>query len=454
MNYIEYFKSIKDKKIAVVGVGISNKPLIKMLVNYGIKVSAFDKNSGKTELIDELNSLGVETVFGDDYLEHFSHDIIFKSPGIRNDIPQLERARNSGAIVTSEMEVFLDLCPCEIFAVTGSDGKTTTTTLIYELLKAQGYNCHLGGNIGKPLLPEISNINEKDKVVLELSSFQLMTISKSPHISVITNLSPNHLDWHIDMDEYLKSKKNIFKFQNKNDILVTNADNDITKHLYSEACGNVRQFSRFNDETTLHLKDNAIYYADTKIVDTVDILLPGVHNVENYMAAIGAVIDYVEIDTIRQVAATFAKIPHRIEFIRELDGVKYYNDSIASSPSRSIAGLKSFNQKVIMIAGGYDKNLDYDVLGPVICDKVKKLVLVGKTSDKIKASVEKCVQKSFDIPQIVKVTEFDKALYEAKNNAVKGDIIILSPASASFDMFENFEHRGNVFKELVNNLSE
>lgn len=452
MNYIDYLESIKDKKIAVVGVGVSNKPLIKMLVDYGIKVSAFDKNSNKTDLVDELNSMGVETIFGDDYLEHFNHDIIFKSPGIRNDIPQFIDARTNGTIVTSEMEVFLDLCPCEIFAVTGSDGKTTTTTLIYELLKKQGYNCHLGGNIGKPLLPEISKIKESDKVVLELSSFQLMTITKSPHVSVITNLSPNHLDWHTGMEEYLEAKKNIFKHQNINDILITNADNDITKQLYNEAAGIVRQFSLTDNKSDLHIKNNAIYYGKTHIVDTIDILLPGVHNIENYMAAIGAVIDYVDTQTIKEVASTFSKIPHRIEFVRELNGVKYYNDSIASSPSRSIAGLKSFNQKVILIAGGYDKNLDYDVLGPVICEKVKKLVLVGKTSDKIKSSVLKCADNGFELPEIIKVLKFDEALFEAKNNAVSGDVIILSPASASFDMFDNFEHRGNVFKELVNKL--
>ncbi len=452
MNYIDYFESIKDKKVAVVGIGVSNTPLIKMLVGYGVKVSAFDKNPNKIDLIDELNSLGVETFFGSDYLEHFDHDIIFKSPGIRDDIPQFKQAKEQGTIITSEMEVFLKLCPCEIFAVTGSDGKTTTTTLIYELMKTQGYNCHLGGNIGKPLLPEIANIKENDKVVLELSSFQLMTINKSPHISVITNLSPNHLDWHTGMDEYLESKKNIFKYQNNNDILVTNADNDITKQLYQEAPGMVRQFSRLDNKFDLCIKNDSIYYGEKHIVDMVDILLPGLHNVENYMAAIGAVIDYVDIETIRQVASTFSKIPHRIEFVRELNGVKYYNDSIASSPSRSIAGLKSFNQKVILIAGGYDKNLEYDVLGPVICEKVKKLVLVGKTSDKIKASVEKCAVNGSFLPEIVKVSKFDEAIFEAKDGAVSGDVVILSPASASFDMFDNFEHRGNVFKELVNKL--
>ncbi|MBO5453789.1 MAG: UDP-N-acetylmuramoyl-L-alanine--D-glutamate ligase [Clostridia bacterium] len=454
MNYIDYFESIKNKTIAVVGIGVSNKPLIQMLLSYGIKVSAFDKNAEKKDLIAELNSMGVETVFGDDYLEHFNHDIIFKSPGIRDDIPQFIEAKAKGSIVTSEMEVFFELCPCEIFAVTGSDGKTTTTTLIYEILNEQGYKCHLGGNIGKPLLPEIANISKEDKVILELSSFQLKTIKKSPHISVITNLSPNHLDWHKDMDEYLDSKKNIFRFQNESDFFVTNADNEITRELYSEARGKVRNFSRLRGDTDLHLDDGCIYYGDSKIVDTVEILLPGVHNVENYMAAIGAVIDYVEIDTIRKVATTFAKIPHRIEFIRELSGVKYYNDSIASSPTRSIAGLKSFKNKVILIAGGYDKNLDYDILGPVICEKVKKLVLVGKTSDKIEASTKKCKNYNSDDLEIIKCSAFDEALYCAKNGAKPGDIIILSPASASFDMFDNFEQRGNVFKDLVNGLME
>ncbi len=453
MNCKEYLKSLNGKKIAVVGIGVSNTPLIKLLVKYNAIVTACDKKEVLDDtLTNELKALGIKLNLGERYLDSFDHDIIFRSPGIRDDIPQFKEAAKKGAVITSEMEVFFNLCPAKIFAVTGSDGKTTTTTLVSELLKEAGYKVRLGGNIGKPLLPEIEEITEDEMIVLELSSFQLQSMRKSAHTSVITNLAPNHLDWHTGMDEYVEAKKNIYKHQSENDILITNADNDVTSKLIGEAKGKAITFSRKRTDTDIYSDGNAIYAFGEKIVETDKILLPGVHNVENYMAAIGAVYSLVTKDTIRKVAATFSKIPHRIEFTREIDGVKYYNDSIASSPSRAIAGLNSFDRRVIMIAGGYDKKIPFDVLGPVVSDKVKTLILMGKTADKIEAAVKAAQNYNPSLLGILRAESLEDAVNKAKDAAKSGDIVILCPACASFDMFKNFEERGNMFKELVNRL--
>lgn len=453
MTCSEYLNGLSGKRIAVVGIGVSNTPLIRLLVKYNAAVTACDKkDSLGVPLENELKSLGVELNLGAGYLDAFDHDIIFRSPGIRDDIPQFKEAEKKGSIVTSEMEVFFDLCPAKIFAVTGSDGKTTTTTLIHELLKTEGYKVRLGGNIGKPLLPEIEEITEDEMIVLELSSFQLQSMRKSADVAVITNLAPNHLDWHTGMEEYVEAKKNIYKYQNEAQKLITNADNEITSKITSGASGKTMMFSRERTDTDIYSDGSAIYVSGERVVDTDKILLPGVHNVENYMAAAGAVYEYVSADTIRKVASTFSKIPHRIEFTRELGGVKYYNDSIASSPSRAIAGLNSFDRRVIMLAGGYDKKIPFDVLGPVISDKVKKLILMGKTADKIEAAVKSAENYNPSLTEILHVSSLEEAVKTAHGIAAEGDIVILCPACASFDMFKNFEERGNMFKELVNNL--
>jgi len=345
------------------------------------------------------------------------------------------------------MELFFKLCPCKIIAVTGSDGKTTTTTLIGEMLKKEGYTCHIGGNIGKPLIGEVEKMTEKDIAVLELSSFQLFSMRQSPDIAVITNVTPNHLDWHKDFDEYIEAKKNIMKFQTENGVLVTNSANEITKKIGNEAVGVNRTFS-FSNESLVCLKDGFICYNGEKIINAGDIIIPGSHNVENYMAAIAATRDFVSNETVDYVAKNFGGVAHRIELVRELDGVKYYNDSIASSPARTTAGLASFNQKVILIAGGYDKKIPFDDFGEVVNDRVKKLILVGATSDKIEAAVKN--SPNFNDLPIIRETEFKKAVESARSCAENGDIVLLSPACASFDLFGNFEERGNTFKKIVN----
>lgn len=457
----DWKNTIKNKKIAVVGIGVSNIPLIRLLTENGAKVWAYDKRDAQQmgAVYEEMTALGVTMVLGEDYLDHLEGDFvyIFKTPGLRADVPQLKAAAQSGAVITSEMELFFELCPVPIIAVTGSDGKTTTTTLIAEMLKRQGFTCYLGGNIGRPLLADVEKIKQGDKVVLELSSFQLQTMKKSPHVAVVTNITPNHLDWHTDLAEYEQAKENIFRFQQEGDRAVFNFDNEVTRRLAQNAKGAVL-FSRQSDLPDGYcLKDGQIVLCESGkikeiILRTEDIKIPGQHNVENYMAAITAISDCVSQEIIVQTAKEFGGVPHRIELVRELNGVKYYNDSIASSPARTTAGLNSFKQKVILIAGGYDKKIPFDEFGIVVNEHVKELVLVGVTSPKIEYAVKQA--ENYDGLSIHCCAEFEQAVNTARSLAQSGDVVILSPACASFDLFKNFEVRGNTFKEIVNGWSE
>ena len=357
------------------------------------------------------------------------------------------------------MEVFFQVCPCHMIAVTGSDGKTTTTTIIAELLKAAGRTVHVGGNIGQPLLCQADDMEPEDWAVLELSSFQLMTMDRSPHIAVVTNLAPNHLDVHKDMAEYVAAKENIFRYQRPGDIAVFNQDNDITRQQAGRAVGTVRLFSRRSEpEEGVFLRGEDILCRhngqERRIMTTADIRLPGVHNVENYMAAIAAVEGLVPDGIIRDFARTFNGVEHRIELVRTYHGVRYYNDSIASSPSRTIAGLRSFPEQVILIAGGYDKHIPFDVLGPEIVEHVKLLVLCGATAGKIRAAVEQAPGYRPDHPEILEVTPFQRAVEAARDRAQPSDVVTLSPACAAFDQFKNFMERGKTFKAIVNGWRE
>lgn len=447
----KFLDKIKGKTVAVIGIGISNKPLIDFLLRHGAKVTAYDKKSYADipELASELEAKGVKLVLGENYLERIDGDLIFKTPGMRYDVPALVDARERGIEVTSEIETLFDVCPAKIIAVTGSDGKTTTTTLIHKFLEAAGIKARLGGNIGKPLLPECEDISGDEWVVLELSSFQLHTLKKSPDIAVITNITPNHLDWHTDYSEYIDAKKNIMKYQNSEGLLVTNAKNDETKKLVSDAKGRVRTFSAYTD-ADISLVDGVICLGEEKLLDTKDIRVMGMHNVENFMTAIGALYGIVDKEVFTEVARSFNGVEHRIEFVRELDGVRYYNSSIDSSPNRTINTLNVFGNNVVMIAGGKDKGIPYDEIGPSVCEHVKTLVLIGKTADKIEAAVKEC-DRDGKI-KILRATTYPEAVQLARENARRGDIVLLSPASTSFDMFANFEERGILFKTIVSEL--
>lgn len=454
-----YLDTLKGKRVAVTGIGVSNQPLLRLLLDAGIDVTACDKKerSALGKLGDDLEKMGCKLHLGPDYLEGLDQDVIFRTPGLHPRF--LEAARERGSVVTSEMEVFFQVCPCPILAVTGSDGKTTTTTIIARLLEAAGHTVHLGGNIGRPLLSEADSIRPTDWAVVELSSFQLLTMRQSPHIAVLTNLAPNHLDVHTDMEEYIRAKSAIFAYQGPGDRVVCNGDNEITRNLSHTATGK-RYYFTVNHADELQrgcfLRDGAVWYRDGEaerpVLPLADILLPGDHNVENYMAAVCAVQGLVPDEIIRSFARTFGGVEHRIELVRTRRGVRWYNDSIASSPSRTIAGLRSFPAKVILIAGGKDKGVSYAPLGPVVNDHVKLLILCGATEGAIRRAVTEA--ENYHDLEILTAPDYPTAVRMADGRAGAGDVVLLSPASTSFDRFKNFEERGHVFKDLVNALPE
>lgn len=446
-------KDLYGKKAVVIGLGISNTPLIGWLIQNGAIVSARDKKPFEllSDSVKEYKERGVEFICGEQYLSDLNCDYIFKAPGLRYDLPEITEAVKNGAVLTSEMEVFFELCPCKIIGVTGSDGKTTSTTLIYKCLEKEygSDRVFVGGNIGKPLLPELCKMDKDCFAVVELSSFQLHTMKNSPDISIITNLSPNHLDYHKGMEEYVEAKKNIYLHAKPGSVLVLNGENEVTKGLGKDAPEGVKV--RFFNNGYARIEDGKIFCDQREVLKTEDILIPGRHNVENYCGIICALDGIVSDDTIREIARNFGGVEHRIELVRRLNGVSYYNSSIDSSPTRTRAALNSFSDKVIVICGGYDKKIPFEPLADVLCDKAKTVVLTGATASKIKDAILSCDKYEGQI-KIIEEPDFKNAVLKAHNEALSGDKVILSPACASFDAFPNFEVRGNTFKEIIKAL--
>ena len=457
MSLKTYLESMRGKSIGVIGIGVSNTPLIELLLDAGCSVTACDKRGRDqfdAELLAELEGKGCRLVLGPDYLDSLDQDIIFRTPGLHPHY--LEKAKARGSQITSEMEVFFEVCPCPIIAVTGSDGKTTTTTIIAKLLEAAGRKVYVGGNIGHPLLAEADGMAADGLAVLELSSFQLMTMERSPQIAVLTNLAPNHLDVHTDMAEYVAAKARIFQFQAPMDKLVCNWDNQLTRELSQKAVSKVFYFTKKDSPSQgAFLWEDAIWMRNDAgvrmVLPLADIRLPGIHNVENYMAAIAAVDGLVEDEAIRIFARNFGGVEHRIEFVREWHGVRWYNDAIASSPSRTAACLHSFDQKIILLAGGKDKGVSYKDLGPLMNDHVKYLILCGATAKAIRESVEQA-ENYHGLP-VAEVPDWAEAVRQAALVAEAGDVVVMSPASTSFDRFPNFMEKGKFFKEQVNALA-
>lgn len=453
-----YCETLQGRTVAVLGAGVSNKPLIKLLLDHGVAVTVRDKTPETAfpqPLLAEWKEKGAVLHLGEDYLEVLTEEVIFRSPGIMPHEPHVAAAVEKGSILTSEMETFFALCPCPIIAVTGSDGKTTTTTIIAGLLKAAGYKTWLGGNIGTPLLDKVEEMTAQDRVVLELSSFQLMTMPRSAQTAVVTNVAPNHLDKHTDMDEYVAAKENVFAHQDAGGKVILNYDNAITRGFAPKVPGQVVFFSRQEIlEDGVCVKGGAIWRKGVKVLDLSDITIPGAHNVENFMAAIAATEGLVDDGTVRRFAKEFTGVEHRIELVRELWNVRYYNDSIASSPSRTIAGLRSFDQKVILIAGGYDKHIPFDVLGPEVLAHVKRLYLTGDTAQKIRTAVEQAAGFDPRTLPIVETADLKEAVEAAYRAAEQGDVVLMSPACASFDRYKNFMERGEAFKAIVAALPE
>lgn len=456
MNSIEsFFHAVDGKTVTICGIGHNNLPVIHQFLQAGAHVVACDRRT-EAQLGDtarELKAAGAQLSLGEGYMDCLSGQLILRTPGMKPYLPALEQARREGKTVTSEMEIFFDLCRAPIYAVTGSDGKTTTTTIIAGLLDAAGVKTFVGGNIGRALLPYVADITPDDAAVVELSSFQLTGMHQSPNVAVVTNVAPNHLDWHADMQEYIDAKENLVRYQKPGDRAVLNADNAITAGFAADCPGEVWLFSRRGRVARgcwMDAQRRIIVSADgtdTVVMDAEDIRIPGEHNVENYMAAIAAVWGRVSPDAIVRFARAFGGVEHRCELVRERNGVRWYNDSIGSSPSRTIAGLQAFRQRVILIAGGYDKHIPYTPLGPVAAEKVQAAVLLGATADAIEAAIRACS----DLP-IYRVQNMEEAVRTADQLAKSGDIVFLSPASASFDMYKNFEERGQHFKTLVQNL--
>lgn len=455
-QYEKWFSEIRGKTVSFLGAGVSNTPLVYQYLQRGFPVTVRDRRTREQMgvLGEELERAGAVLILGDGYLENMTEDVFFRSPGMRYHLPELTAARARGAVVTSEIELFFELCPCKLYAVTGSDGKTTTTTVISEMLKAAGRKVWLGGNIGTPLLPLIEQIGESDVAVVELSSFQLISMTSSPDVAVVTNLAPNHLDIHKDMKEYIDAKRNIYLHQSVMSRTVLNLDNEITASFAPDVRGQTMLFSRRQKTDAAWCDERGdIYLGDRFLMHAAEIRIPGWHNVENYLAAFGALMGEVQEEVMISVAKTFTGVEHRCELVREHRGVKWYNDSIASSPTRTIAGLRAMPQKVILIAGGYDKHIPYDPLGPVVCETVKLLILTGATAPLIEQSVRAAAGYEEAALPILHAIDMEDAVRLAAKHAAAGDIVTLSPASASFDCYKNFEERGLHYKRLVNALA-
>ena len=466
MNLREVLQArFQNKRVGVIGIGISNRPLIELLLEAGAIVTARDKKTLALlgTAAEQFMQKGVRLVTGEGYLDGIDDEILFRTPGMRYDHPALAEAVKNGAELISEMQLFFELCPARIIGITGSDGKTTTTTLIYEMLKAEGKRVFLGGNIGKPLLPDLFAMTADDYCVIELSSFQLHTMTKSPHIAVITNLSPNHLDYHTDVYEYIKAKFNIFLHQKQGDRLVYNhqsrssldtiLDETVTM---SELPHTYTQFNAYKPKATFDdvcEENGVIYYGNTPVLSVSDIRIPGRHNVENYMAAIGALWGIVSPDTICKIAREFGGVEHRIEYVRTVNGANYYNSSIDSSPTRTIAALNAFGEKkLIVLLGGYDKKIPYEPLAAPLCEHAKTVILTGATASAIQKALTESPLYQEGAPEIYAAKDYAESVAIAHRIAQEGDVVLLSPASASFDAFVNFEERGRFFKDLVKKL--
>ncbi len=454
---------IQGKKVAFIGAGVSHKRCIEQFVELGAQVTLCDQKKSLEDFgayADTLRRLHVRLSLGEHYTDGFAgQDIIMRTPGYEYYKPELQAALQAGTKVTSEVELFFELCPCEIVAVTGSDGKTTTTTLISKMFEAAGRKVFLGGNIGAALLPQLADVTPEAVAVVELSSFQLISMRVSPKVAVVTNVTPNHLDHHKDMQEYIDAKRNILLWQVPPCRAVLGFENGISRGMQKDCKGEQVWFTRLHDTDKgafLRESDDTLCYAEngvvTPILPRAEVKLRGLHNVENLLAAIAAVWGRVPVEAMRQVGSTFTGVEHRIEPVRTLDGVTYYNDSIASSPTRTIAGLRSFNQKIILIAGGYDKKIPYEPLAPEILAHVKTLVLMGATGPRIEAAVRGCAGFDESALTILHADSMQHAVELARGAARPGDVVSLSPASASFDLYPNFEVRGRDYKNIVNSL--
>ncbi len=452
---------IKNKKIAVIGVGVSNIPLIDYLFEKEAKVTIFDDREEEKiskDILDKIKKYKFDYYFGKRNLDNLhGFEVIFRSPSCLPTKPELVREKERGAVVTTEIEQLIKMAPCKVIGITGSDGKTTTTTLTAKILEDGGYNVYLGGNIGIPLFTKLKEIKPEDIIVLELSSFQLMDMEVSPDISAITNITPNHLNVHKDYQEYIDAKKNIYKHQKSTGILVLNADNELTNSCQNDANGDVILFSsKQRLDYGYIVEDGIIKECNDGIrrhlISQDEIKLKGIHNLQNICTALALTKDLVSTEKALNTIKEFSGVKHRLELVRVLNGVEWYNDSASTSPTRGISALNSFNKEIVLIAGGADKNLDYTPLGIKIVEKVKSLILIGQTASKIYEAVKIEEEKQNKKVDIHMCETFKQSLELAKRIAKPGQIVLFSPASTSFDMFKDMYDRGDKFRKEVNDF--
>lgn len=454
-------KSLKGKKTAFIGAGVSHRELVPMFAQAGADVTLCDKRTEQEmgEYAREMRDMGVRLYLGENYLQGLAgQDMILRTPGFAYGHPALQQALHAGIRVTSEIELFFENCKCLTVGVTGSDGKTTTTSLCAAMLEEAGHTVYLGGNIGRAMLPLVDTIGKNDIAVVELSSFQLESMQISPNIAVVTNLSPNHLDVHGTFEAYVEAKRNILLYQKPGDVAVLGWESEPIQRLQKDLQGEERRFSRIRPvENGAFLNEEKMLCLAQKgqvlpVISAKDIGLRGLHNIENVLAAMAAVRELVPIEDMAQVARTFTGVEHRLEPVRILNGVEYINDSIATTPTRAIAGLRSFGKNIVLLAGGYDKKIPFEPMVPDVLERVKELILTGPTADKIEQAVTSAPGYRPGHPLIVRASDLEQAVYMAARDAQTGDIVLLSPACASFDAYANFEIRGRHFKQLVNNL--
>lgn len=455
----EFEKNLKNKKVAVIGVGVSNIPLIDYLYKKQANVTIFDdreQSKISQEIIEKISKYKFKNYFGKGNLENLhGFELIFRSPSCLPTKPELVKEKERGAIVTTEIEQLMIMAPCKIIGITGSDGKTTTTTLTAKILEEAGYNVHLGGNIGIPLFTKLKEIKPEDIIVLELSSFQLMEMKVSPNIAAITNITPNHLNVHKDYQEYIDAKKTIYRNQKDDGIVVLNADNELTNACQEDAKGDVVLFSSKQKlDYGFIVEDGIVKECNDGIrrhlLSKEEIKLKGIHNLENICTALALTKTLVDTEKALETIKQFTGVHHRIEYVRTLNGVEWYNDSASTSPTRGISALNSFDQEIILISGGADKNLDYTPIGKPIVEKVKSLILIGQTAGKIYEAVKGELEKQNKTLDIHFCETFKESLELAKRIAKPGQVVLFSPASTSFDMFKDMYDRGDKFRDEVN----
>lgn len=437
----------ENKKIFILGMARSGYEVAKLLSDKNNQILVVDANEQDKDKVKELESLGIKVVItseAEELLDN-SFDVLIKNPAVFPTHPCVLKAKNLNILVVNEMEVAYHYInkDVKIIGVTGSNGKTTTVTLIYEILKKSGLNIKLGGNIGTPLSKIVGNLNDKDILLLEISDHQLNDLKDfKTDISVITNLCPTHLDYHGSYETYKNIKKKIFNHHTDKDIAIINYSNEDSMKLVSDILSTKYYFNSDNN----YIKDKGIYVNNELVIDKDDILLKGRHNYENILVVL-VLMDILKIDYkyAKEVLKEFKGVEHRIEFVKNIDGVSYYNDSKSTNPNATITAIKSFTGNIHLILGGMERSQDFDDLIPYL-DKVSMIYAVGETRDRIEEFALKnnilCIKKEY----------LKEIMEEVIKNVKSGDIVLLSPASASWDQYKRFEDRGEEFKTIVESL--